>query len=908
MAMMAVKVVIEKLGSLLAAEAQFLGGVGRAVTALREDLESMRSFLQDAEARSESDKGVQTWVKQVRDVSYDTEDILEEFLLRLAPPEGSGFNHSLRKGYHQLRQLRARHRLGFQVEDVKRKVKAISERRNAFSLRRIEEATSSTALQTGNVPRLDSVFLDDADVVGIENSKRLLISWLVKGKEDLTTISVVGMGGVGKTTLVKKAYDSQAVKKHFDCHVWIMVSQSFNAAELLRAALKDFLEEAKVPVPEGINTMGEIQLINKLRDYLQQKRYVVVFDDVWSVNVWEVFKFALPDCCCGSRIIFTTRISDVAATIETISHVHHLQPLPEGEAWTLFCMKAFPGESHGICPRELEEMSYGILNKCGGLPLAVVTIGSLLSTKNKRLLEWKKVHDSLSAEVTSNSNLERILMLSYIDLPYHLKYCFLYLSAFPEDYLIKRTKLIRLWVVERFVEEISGHSAEEVAEKYLNELVNRSMIQVVEKDYFNRVRTCRVHDIIRDIIQSKSRDKSFVTILNDTRTSSGEKIRRMSIHDSCKELPLAMRFTSLKSLLVFGSMYLEKPFFKDFRMLELLDLEGALLREFPSELVEMIHLRYLSLRRTLIDKIPESIGKLTKLEILDLKYCLAVHSPLPNGILKLKHLCQLRGYGHPYEASPMLMGDTYAMKLPANIGRLTNLQKLGNVDLRCNGDMVRELGKLTQLRKLRIIYLQPKNVADLSSSLGKWKHLTTLYIEGRVFYEPLRFHSISTFPQFLQHLHVKRGLVTPPKCIASLKYLTKLLLEESYLDDDPLKLLQRLPSLEVLELRDAYEGEELCCNVGGYPSLTKLVLQNLRQLKCIRVEEGAMPVLRELYIKSSSKLETVPLGIEHLRNLCHLQVDYLHKGFYKKIKRAHGEDFWKVQHITTINAIDIPKI
>ncbi|CAL5418997.1 unnamed protein product [Camellia sinensis] len=238
------------------------------------------------------------------------------------------------------------------------------------------------------------------------------------------------------------------------------------------------------------------------------------------------------------------------------------------------------------------------------------------------------------------------------------------------------------------------------------------MIQVVEKDCFNRVRTCRVHDIIRDIIQLKSRDESFVTILNDTRMSLDEKIRRMSIHDSCKELPLAMRFTSLKSLFVFGSMYLEKPFFKDFRMLELLDLEGAPLREFPSELVEMIHLRYLSLRRTLIDKIPESIGKLTKLEILDLKYCLAVHSPLPNGILKLKHLCQLRGYGHPYEASPMLIGNTYAMKLPANIGRLTNLQKLGNVDLRGNGDMVRELGKLTQLRKLRIIYLLLGKICD----------------------------------------------------------------------------------------------------------------------------------------------------------------------------------------------------
>ncbi|GMP82906.1 hypothetical protein CsSME_00037016 [Camellia sinensis var. sinensis] len=198
MAMMAVKVVIEKLGSLLAAEAQFLGGVGRAVTELRDDLET----------RSESVKGVQTWVKQVRDGSYDTEDILEEFLLRLAQLKGNGFFHSLRKGYHHLRQLRARHRLAIQVEDVKRK-----------------EATSSTALQTWNDPRLASLFLDDADVVGIDNPKILLISCLVSGGQNLTAISVVGMGGVGKTTLVKKVSDSQAVKTYFKHHAWVTVSQ-----------------------------------------------------------------------------------------------------------------------------------------------------------------------------------------------------------------------------------------------------------------------------------------------------------------------------------------------------------------------------------------------------------------------------------------------------------------------------------------------------------------------------------------------------------------------------------------------------------------------------------------------------------------------------------------------------------
>ncbi|GMP82904.1 hypothetical protein CsSME_00037014 [Camellia sinensis var. sinensis] len=915
MAMMAVKVVLEKLGSLLAEEAQFLGGVGNGVAELRDDLESMRSFLQDAEARSESDKGVKTWVKQVRDVAYNTEDILEEFLLRLSPPQGSGFFHFLHKGYHHLRQLRARHRLAVQIEEVKRKVKAISERRNAFSFKRIEEATTSTAtttLQTWNDPRLASLFLDDTDVVGIENPKSLLISWLVNGEQNLTAVSVVGMGGVGKTTLVKKVYDSQAVKKSFDRHAWITVSQSFTTAELLRATLKGFLEEKQEPIPEGLDTMGEIQLINKLRDYLQQKRYVVVFDDVWNRDAWESVKFALPDCCCGSRIIFTTRIGDVAAAIETAGHVYHLQALPEEEAWTLFCKKAFQGESNGICPKELGEMSYRILNKCGGLPLAIVTIGSLLSKKNKHLLEWKKVHDSLSAEVISNSNFEtlkRILLLSYIDLPYHLKCCFLYLSVFPEDYLIKRMKLIRLWVVERFVEEKPGLTAEEVAEDYLNELVSRNMIQVVKKDYFNRVTTCRVHDIMREIIQLKSRDESFAMILmNNRRMSMEEKVRRMSIHGSREEeLPSGMRLTSLRSLLVFvstsSSMSLGKTFFKGFKLLGVLELERAPLYEFPPELTEMIHLRYLSLRWTMINKLPESIGKLKKLEILDLKHCLGTCiSSLPNGISKLKNLCQLRGYGYYLESSTTL-ARTYGMNLPGKIGELTNLQKLGNVDVNGNGDMLREVGKLTQLRRLGILELTQENGMELCSSLEKLKHLTALYMVSISTSEPLHLNSLSSCPEFLQRLYLKSSLLTLPKWIAPLQYLAKLVLQYSNLHDDPLKSLQGLPNLVVLELREAFAGEELCCNIGGYPRLQKLSLHQLSQLKCVRVEQGAMPGLLQLNIVACEKLEAVPMGIEHLRNLCYLVVWRMPRGFYQTIKRSDGEDFWKVQHIETIDAV-----
>ncbi|XP_052308875.1 disease resistance protein RPM1-like [Populus trichocarpa] len=325
-------------------------------------------------------------------------------------------------------------------------------------------STSSATVEKWHDPRLAALYLDEADVVGIENPKHLLVSWLVEGEENLSSISVVGM-----------------------------VSKSFASTELLRVALQGFLVTANEPVPDNLQSMTDFQLIDALRNYLWRR-----------------------------RIIFTTRLSNLAESIENTSHVYELQALAENEAWILFCMKAFRGEHKAVCPPELEEMSRNILKKCEGLPLAIVAIGGLLSKRKNGGLEWKKVHDCLATELKSNDDLgslRRILQLSYDNLPYYLKQCYLYLSVFPEDYLIKRRKLIRLWIVERFVEEKQGFTMEEVAEEYLNELVNRILIQVVEMNYFNRVKTCRVHDLMREIIQMKSREESFVMMANGTRIS-----------------------------------------------------------------------------------------------------------------------------------------------------------------------------------------------------------------------------------------------------------------------------------------------------------------------------------------------------------------------------------------------------
>jgi disease resistance protein RPM1 len=183
--------------------------------------------------------------------SYDAEDILEEFMLRFATTHGSGFIHYPRNSYRSISKLSARHWLAVHLQSIKARVKAISERRNAFSLK-------------WHDPRLAARYLDEADVVGIENPKHLLVSWLVEGEEKLSSISVVGMAGMGKTTLVKKVCDSHPIRRSFDTHSWVTVSKSFASTELLRVALQGFLVTANEPVPDNLQSLTDFQLIDAI--------------------------------------------------------------------------------------------------------------------------------------------------------------------------------------------------------------------------------------------------------------------------------------------------------------------------------------------------------------------------------------------------------------------------------------------------------------------------------------------------------------------------------------------------------------------------------------------------------------------------------------------------------------------
>jgi len=520
MAESAVSLLIQNLNPLLAQEVRLLEGIHDKVVDIKDELESIQSFLKDADARAEMvdmSNVVKTWVKQVREKAYHIEDVIDEYKLHLAKHH-QGRRKRFRfllKVFQFTLKLKPRHVIASKIQDINKSLKVIRKRGERYGFNTIEQggSTSDTRRDTWHDPRVESLFIGKAELVGIESYRDELIGQLVQGPSNRLVISVVGIGGLGKTTLVKKVYDNEKVVAHFDCTAWITVSQSYKMEELLRKMIKQFYEARKEYAPRRIDTMEETDLIKELRQYVLEQRYVVVFDDIWNTMFWGHIKLALPDNNKGSRIVLTTRSESVAPSNKESpsNHVYKLPPLPLGEAWELFCKMVFQHEG-GHCPVELVELSHDIIKRCEGLPLAIVTIGGLLSTKDKVSSEWHKFCDSLSSELESNPhllNITKILSLSYFDLPYYLKPCFLYFGMFLEDYFVNSARLIRLWIAESFIKEKQGLTLEDVAQDYLNQLIYRSMVQVATIDFSGKTRSYRVHDMMREVILSRLEELSF---------------------------------------------------------------------------------------------------------------------------------------------------------------------------------------------------------------------------------------------------------------------------------------------------------------------------------------------------------------------------------------------------------------
>jgi len=910
MADIAVTYVLDKLTALMQEEVQLLKGVKEETVWIADELATMEAFLRTADEMEERSPQLDVWVKQVRDVAYDIEDVLDEYRLvvELTNPHGNDLNASLSKIVFSMRNLRARHHIASEIHQLRSRFESISEGRQRFQGETTIVDTKITA-KTRHDRRQDALLLEEADLVGIEKPKKLLISWLVQDDSGREVVSVVGMGGLGKTTLVKKVYDDAKVKLQFKYRAWVTVSQSFKMEDLLKDMVQQLYKVKRKPVPQGMDSMSTDQLRTKIKSFLQHKKYLVVLDDVWHMDDWDAVKHTLPNNS-SSRVMLTTRNSEVASVSckEFNGNVYPLNPLSREESWTLFCRKTFVDNS---CPPDLKSLAESILGRCEGLPLAIVALSGVLGTKN-RIDEWDLIQRSLADELKENvrlNSIEKILLLSYHDLPYSLKSCFLYFSIFPESHLIDKMRLIRLWIAEGFVKEKEGMVLEEVAEGYLYELLNRSLIQVAGTTSEGRIKTCRIHDLLREIIISKSRDQNFVTIARGGQNIMWpDKVRRLSIHKATQDVPESKSNGRLRSLLMFQRVEssLSKSsksllFPPDFRLLNLLDLQGAPLAIFPNEITKLVHLKYLSLRGTKIEIIPSSIGNLQNLETFDLKHTWV--TALPAEISRLQKLRHLLVYRYEIE-SYAHFNSKYGFKAVAQIGRLRFLQKLSVIEADHGGDdMMKELGRLNQLRRLAIVKLRRENGAALCSSINLLTNLRALSITATEEDEIIDLESLSFPPPFLKRIYLTGCLEKLPYWISSLHSLAKVSLKWSQLKVDPLESLQGLPNLVHLEFLQVYEGEILQFKAGGFQRLKVLGLDKMDALKTVTVEMGAMPFLEKLILQRCKSLHRLPSGIEHLSKLKLVEFFDMPYELILSIRpEFEGGDYLKVAHVPEINS------
>ncbi|EMS55704.1 Disease resistance protein RPM1 [Triticum urartu] len=904
---------ISVAASAAAAEISLLIGVRKDIWFIKEELETMHAFLLSVEATKNKSMVLQVWAKQVRDLAYGIEDCLAEFMVHVGSQSRS----------QRLLKLKDRHRIASQIHALKARVEEVSNRNTRYNLITTDASSNIDEVNSymEDIRSHSASNIDEAELVGFAKPKEELINMVdVRSRDGLRkVICIVGMGGLGKTTLARKAYESKEdIINNCSCCAWLTVSQSFYKIEMLKDMIRQLLggDSLNFCLKELEGKAVQVDNLGSyLREKLVDKRYFIVLDDLWTIDAWKwIEDIAIPSKNNkGSRIIVTTRDDGLAKECTSESLLYHLKYLQSDDATNLLLIKSRKTHQDMENDKKMKNMANKIVNKCGGLPLALLTIGGMLATK--KVTEWESIYKQIPLELEVNPSLEamgRIVTLSYNHLPSHLKSCLLYLSIFPEDFEIKRRRLVERWIAEGFVRARAGVSIEDVGNNYFNELVNRSMIQSFSVNIEGIVKSCRIHDIVRDVMISVSREENFVHVAGNNVTGAMEEtFRHVAYHGSmCQKTD--MDWSHVRSVTVFGERSLgpsPSVCSPDMRMLRALDLENAQFQVTQKDISNIglfRHLKYLNYSYppgySHIYRLPRSIGRLQGLHTLNIRdSCI---TELPIEICKLKNLHSLRCTGNnSYEyfdlndptvcllstfcwpilftpladpsERPRLVAELHmawskseGVRVPKGIGKLKELQILEVVDIsRTSGKAIKEIGELVQLRKLRVVTegATKQKCKVLCDTIQNLTCLRSLKVDGSLEW----LHLVSSPPPLLRSLKLDGCLGDIPRWVGSLMHLVKLYLRGSEIKEEGkiMEILGPLPNLMHLRLRrGSYIGEKLAFKTGAFPNLKKLDIFGLAELKEVQFEDGTSPKLEMMYI-TDCVLRSGIIGSNHLPRL-----------------------------------------
>ncbi|KAM3205781.1 hypothetical protein P3L10_029191 [Capsicum annuum] len=336
----------------------------------------------------------------------------------------------------------------------------------------------------------------EGDIVqGLDGDLEIIVRILKEPLSYLDIVTISGMGGIGKTTLARKAHDHLKIRYHFDIRVWVTISQVHGSRNLSLEALHCLSKKTNIEIEKDYEKKDDNELADLVQKTLKVRRYLVVVNDIWSTDVWDSIRAIFPNCNNRSRILLTTRETKVAIYANPDSR-HEMNPLNLENSWKLLRDKVFgPEYDH---PPELEEIGQQIAEKCLGLSLTISVIARHLSKVARALESWMDVSRTMGEIIANHPDkCLGVLSLSYHNLPNHLKPCFLSMGSFLEDYQVETWGLIQLWIAEGFIRRPeSDKSLEEVAEDYLEDLISRNLIIVNKRRFSSEIKVCGMHDLV----------------------------------------------------------------------------------------------------------------------------------------------------------------------------------------------------------------------------------------------------------------------------------------------------------------------------------------------------------------------------------------------------------------------------
>ncbi|KAK9137988.1 hypothetical protein Sjap_008582 [Stephania japonica] len=888
--------IVNRLISLGFDEIGLLLGVKDEVQNLQGVLNNIQAVLQDAEKKQVERETLRVWLKDLKQVAYDAEDVLDEITYEELRCSISSKVSNL---FSSSNPLAMRFKIAHKIKDINKRLGAIDKRKNMFQLVSAsgepDQNDSSDSDQMNF--RETSSLVDDSTVVGREIDKEVIVDKLLnRGSSSntndqetmatsitLSIIPIVGLGGLGKTTLAQLVYDYDVVKKHFDLRVWICVSNNFDTMNLFSQILELIPNSAKC------ESSSKQALQNNLESQLKGKRFLLVLDDVWNEDSEKWDDFILPFKrfgAAGSKIIITTR-SHIVASITGVHDVFKIQGLSDETCWTLFERRAFMPGGAEKTPK-LVEIGMGIVKKyCKGVPLAAKVLGGLMHTK-KEESEWLAAQNGEIWSTTSDdeNQIMKVLKLSYDNLPLALKSCFSYCAMFPKDYWISRELLVQLWMAQGLLGASTTTPGsklimEDKGNTYFNVLYSKSFFQEAKMNKFGQVAHCKMHDFVHDLALSVSQSECQVIEEVDTPTKLQlSNCRHASIVPPTTEESL-IGAKKLRTIYYcrpadkyydfyrgFGrsSMFIN---FQSLRVLDLRDSGYSKSSPSPSRL-NLIHLRYLDLTETRITTLPKWVTRLYYLQTLKLEKCFLFKVNLTN-LKNLRHLYVDEG--------------AYIRATPKGLGELQFLQTLSFVDCTEEGGSgITVLENLNDLRgSLKIDNLGTVKEASLAkrANLIEKKSLVELILvwgtrgedhNNASLFEELRpnanlkwlsierLYSVDQFPRW-----VSSGLALPNLVGIRLRSCSGCKHIPSF------AALPCLESLEMINMDSVKCIGELRASdqamASSYRSLKRLKLHGMLRLEEWLEDEAMFPYLKEISIEECPYLRRAPHLFPSLESL-----------------------------------------